>query len=120
VEYGQVGGSGRRFGTIVDTVGGEPLRQCWGLVAEKGSIVTVDSGSFEFGEKDAPPGKEGVRAKFFILEPSGKHLERIARGLEQGALKAHVAYTFPLGEARAAYEKASGRLDRRGKVVLTI
>jgi NADPH2:quinone reductase len=120
VEYQEIASSGRTFDTIVDTVGGEPLKQCWSLVTDNGTIVTVNSSSFDFSNRDAPLGKEHVKALFFILEPSGKHLEAIARGLDVGALKAYVAYTFPLAAAVAAYEKASGRLDRRGKVALII
>jgi len=120
VEYQEIASSGRAFGIVVDTVGGEPLKQSWSLVGDQGTIVTVNSSSFDFSDKHAPPGKERVKAIFFILEPSGKHLEGIARGLDLGALKAYVAHTFPLADAVAAYEKASGRLGRPGKVVLSI
>ncbi len=120
VDYQEIASSGRAFGTIIDTVGGDPLAQSWSLVEDQGTIVTVNSSSFDFSDKHAPPGKERVKAIFFILEPSGKHLEGIARGLDLGALRAYVAYTFPLADAVAAYEKASGRLGRPGKVVLSI
>ncbi len=120
VEYQEIATSGRTFDTIIDTVGGEPLKECWSIVADKGTIVTVNSSSFDFSEKEAPLGKERVKALFFILEPSGRHLGHIAQGLDRGVLKAHVADTFPLAHAAAAYEKASGRLGHSGKVVLVI
>lgn len=120
VEYKEIASSGRTFVTIIDTVGGDPLKHCWSLVTDDGSIVTVDSTSFDFSAKQPPPGKEHVMARFFILKPSGAVLEKVSRALELGVLQPFVAYTFPLAEARAAYEKASGRLDRRGKVVLTV
>lgn len=120
VEYQEIFNSGRTFEKIIDTAGGETLKQCWAIATDKGSIVTIDSANFDFGEKPAPATKEKVQKLFFILEPSGKTLGTIANALDLGLLSPFVACTFPLADARAAYEKASGRLDRRGKVVLTI
>ncbi|KAH6685927.1 hypothetical protein F5X68DRAFT_241258 [Plectosphaerella plurivora] len=120
VEYDKITTTGRVFDAIIDTVGGDPLKKAWDLVADGGSIVTVDSKSFEFNNVAAPVGKEHVKKKFFIIEPSGEQLLKISMALDIGLLRTFVAWTFPLAEAKAAYEKASGRLDRRGKVVLTI
>ena len=120
VEYEEIIATGRTFGTIIDTVGGDQLKKAWDLVADGGSIVTIDSSSFEFNNLAAPMGKEHVKKKFFIIEPSGEQLRKISTALDTGLLRTFVAWTFPLAGAKAAYEKASGRLDRRGKVVLTI
>jgi NADPH2:quinone reductase len=120
VEYEEIIATGRKFESIIDTVGGDPLSKSWALVADGGSIVTVDSSSFDFSNVAAPSGKEHVKKLFFILEPSGEQLRMVSKVLDAGLLRTFVAHTFPLAEAKAAYEKASGRLDRRGKVVLTI
>ncbi|KPM43430.1 hypothetical protein AK830_g3112 [Neonectria ditissima] len=107
------------FDLIIDTVGGEPLSQSWSIISNDGTLVSVDSSSFAFANSP-PEGKEAVNAIFFIVEPSGKQLGKISRALEVGLVRPFLAHTFPLAEARAAYEKASGRTDRRGKVVLVI
>ncbi|KAH6897075.1 hypothetical protein B0T10DRAFT_526317 [Thelonectria olida] len=118
IGYGDVE-SQDRFDYIIDTVGGEPQTKAWSLVAEDGVLVSVDSSSFAFAQSP-PAGKEHVKALFFIVEPSGEQLAKVARAIELGLVRAFVAHTFPLAEVKEAYEKASGRLDRRGKVVLTM
>ncbi|KAF4465279.1 zinc-containing alcohol dehydrogenase [Fusarium albosuccineum] len=118
VEYADLS-SKRSFDVIIDTVGGDVLSQAWDLVTDRGSLISVESSSVEFA-KAAPAGKEHVNAMFFILEPSGEQLSKLARALELGLVKPFLAYTFPLAEAKAAYEKANGRMDRKGKVVLTL
>ncbi|KAI5456617.1 chaperonin 10-like protein [Mariannaea sp. PMI_226] len=119
VEYGQLA-SQDPFDYIIDTVGGETLAQAWSLVAaDRGVLVSVDSSSFAFAQKP-PAGKEHVKATFFIVDPSGSQLTKIAKAIELGLVKTFVAYTFALPEVRQAYKKANGRLDRRGKVVLKL
>lgn len=119
MEYDAMAQSTRPYDFIIDTVGGQPLAQSWSLVDDAGTLVSVDSSSFAFA-KTRPKGKEHVKALFFIVESSGPQLSQLSRALELGLVKPFVAETFPLAEARAAYEKASGRTDRRGKVVLTV
>ncbi|KAH7133184.1 hypothetical protein B0J13DRAFT_626200 [Dactylonectria estremocensis] len=105
------------FDLIIDTVGGEPLAQAWAVIAETGALISVDSSSYAFSD-NPPAGKENVKAQFFIVEPSGEQLAKISRALELGLVRPFLAHTFPLAEARTAYEMASGRMDRRGKVVV--
>ncbi|KAH7153256.1 hypothetical protein EDB81DRAFT_451425 [Dactylonectria macrodidyma] len=105
------------FDLIIDTVGGEPLAQSWTIIADTGTLISVDSSSYAFSN-NPPAGKEKVKAQFFIVEPSGEQLGKISRALELGLVRPFLAHTFPLAEARTAYEMASGRMDRRGKVVV--
>lgn len=107
------------FNLIIDTVGGEPLAQAWSIITDNDTLISVDSSSYAF-TSSPPAGKEKVNAQFFIVEPSGKQLGKLSQALELGLVRPFLAHTFPLAEARAAYEMASGRMDRRGKVVLEI
>ncbi|KAF4968182.1 hypothetical protein FSARC_4372 [Fusarium sarcochroum] len=117
VEYTEL--DKRSFDIIVDTVGRKTLAQSWHLVADEGILISVESSSFNFA-RSPPAGKDHVKAIFFIVEPSGKQLEKLAEALDAGLVKPFLAETFPLEEAKAAYEKASGRMERRGKVVLVL
>lgn len=119
-EYDQLPSLGRfKYDYVVDTVGGAPLQTAWDLVIDGGALVSVDSGSFAFAQT-RPPAMENVKAVFFIVEPSGEQLGKVTKAIEQGLVETFVAYSFPLAQAKEAYEKANGRLDRRGKVVITM
>ncbi|KAI9163682.1 putative zinc-binding oxidoreductase [Paramyrothecium foliicola] len=120
MEYDELYESGRTFDIIIDTAGGSAFAKSWPLVADDGIVITVESSNFDIDKKARPAGKEHARAMFFIVTPSGSQLAKLTRVMELGLGRAFVAEIFPLAEAGAAYEKASGRLDRRGKVVLSV
>lgn len=123
VEYGDLKMQGE-FDVVVDTVGGEVLRGCWEVVKGDGALVSVDTASWKFveehGRDGLSSGKEGVRALFFIVEPSRQSMERISRAVETKGVKGLVAKTFPFEQAREAYEVAASGGYGRGKVVLTM
>ncbi|RMJ17786.1 hypothetical protein CDV36_002493 [Fusarium kuroshium] len=119
VEYEELSIVKRSFDIVIDTVGGKPLAQAWDLVTDAGSLISVDSSSFNFA-KMPPVGKELVKAVFFIVESSGMQLGKLAKALEMGYVKPFLAETFLIDEVRVAYERASGRMDKRGKVVLML
>lgn len=124
LEYGALHQVKDQYDIIIDTVGGETLELCWSAVRDDGVLISVESASADFvrtrRQRPFAEGKEGVRALFFIVQPSRKHLEELSVPLRLGLLTVFVAHEIPLREARAAYELANGRLQRRGKVVLTI
>ncbi len=113
-----------QYDIIIDTVGGGTLERCWSSIKDNGILISVESASADFvrrhREQTFTQDKQGVRALFFIVEPSREDLEQLSVALDLGLLKVLVAYEMPLHEARAAYELANGRLQRRGKVVLTV
>ncbi|RSL60836.1 hypothetical protein CEP53_005318 [Fusarium sp. AF-6] len=84
VEYEELSIVKRSFDIVIDTVGGKPLAQAWDLVTDSGNLISVDSSSFNFA-KMPPVGKEHVKAVFFIVEPSGMQLGKLAKALEMGA-----------------------------------
>ena len=112
------------FDIIIDTVGGEILAGCWSWISPEGTLVSVDSASFDFVNdhrgRGLCKGKENVRALFFIVKSNGKALERLARLAELGRLKPFVLKEFKLAQAREAYEQASSKSFGHGKVVIKV
>ncbi|GAB3849192.1 NADP-dependent oxidoreductase [Dactylosporangium cerinum] len=103
-----------RFDVVVDTVGGAILERSYGVLRPGGRLVTLG----------APPAKEmanrhGVEAVFFIVRPDSAQLAHLAQLVDDGRLRPVVAQTFPLSQARQAYENP-GREHRPGKTVLVI
>lgn len=99
---------------VLDSVGGETLERSWRVLRKGGVLVTVaDSAA---ADKAAQYGVRGVE---FIVEPSRAQLIEIARLIEAGALRVIVEATFPLQQAREAFERGL-RGHNRGKLVLEI
>lgn len=104
----------RDVDVVLDSVGGDTLERSWGVLRKGGVLVTIaDSAS---PEKAA---QYGVRGVDFIVEPSGAQLIEIAHLIEAGTLRVIVEATFPLPDARAAFEQGL-RGHNRGKLVLRI
>ena len=99
---------------VLDTVGGETQERSWGVLRPGGILVSIVD--------PIPEGKaaqHGARGVYFIVEPSRNELIEIARLVEGGKLRAIVEATFPLEDARKAFEfGASGH--NRGKIVLQV
>lgn len=113
------------FDVIIDTVGGETLRRCWALVKSGGALVSVDSGSWNFVEEHRTTGysrgKEDVRARFFIVEPSKKSMARISDVVEAGRLKIFVSTVLPLLEkVKEGYDLCHSGQAGRGKIVMVL
>ena len=123
VEYGDLEAV-PTYDLIIDTVGGSTLEKCWSLVNDAGTLVSVDSGSFDFVDRHRrqqfAKGRENVEAIFFIVDPSGVQLKQIALGLELNLLHTFVSQTFPLEDAAKAYVIGIGKSHGRGKIVLTV
>lgn len=123
VEYSALlGGYEKSFDVIVDTVGGSTLLGCWENIKEGGTIISVDSASYDFvaDHQKRSASKEGINAMFFIVKGGKKSLDFLARLAELGILGPFVLEKYPLSEVRQAYEHANGRYSGRGKVILTI
>ncbi|KAJ5911517.1 uncharacterized protein N7473_000820 [Penicillium subrubescens] len=122
IEYSALEDVKNRFDIIVDTVGGETLARCWRYVKEGGSLISVDSGSFNFVEEHGKRGvgRDGVKGLFFIVRGSTRSLHALAELVDRGELKAFVAGVYPIEKVREAYDFANGRFTGRGKVILTL
>ena len=97
---------------VFDTVGGETLARSWGVLGEKGRMVTIAGGE----ENSTDP---RVKDAFFIVEPNQKLLSEIADLLDAGRLRTEVDTVVPLSRAPEAF---TGRVERRGrgKLVVTV
>ncbi|KKK13231.1 hypothetical protein ARAM_000558 [Aspergillus rambellii] len=121
IEYASLKCLRGMYDVVIDTVGGEPLADAWTVVKSGGTVISVDSSSFDFVQKHKEIGlaKEGVKGLFFIVHGRSEALNSLARLAESGLLEVFVLYIFPATQAREAYERASGRVTGRGKVILT-
>ncbi|PLN74648.1 hypothetical protein BDW42DRAFT_181908 [Aspergillus taichungensis] len=112
------------FDLIIDTVGGEVLCRCWSWISGNGTLISVDSSSFDFvnfhQERRIREGKEDVRALFFIVKSDGDTLANLATLAELGQLKPFVLQQFELSQAREAYDRASSNSSGHGKVVIRL
>lgn len=121
VQYEELGGMAK-FDVVVDTVGGDVLRQCWGWVKDGGRIVSIDSASWGFVEKHRAKGYDSetalVYATFFIVEPSRTSMARISDAVDKGGLKVFVSRVMPLEEAREGYEFCQSGQAGKGRIVL--
>lgn len=122
IEYNQLE-SLDKFDAIIDTAGGAVLEICWKAVQQDGYLISVDSPSYDFvaehKSKGLTSGKEDVKAKFFIVEPSRNSMKRISVAVEAKGITGMVAKTMPFEQAREAYELSGTREYGRGKIVLT-
>jgi NADPH:quinone reductase-like Zn-dependent oxidoreductase len=62
---------------------------------------------------------EAPGATYFVVEPNRAQLVELARLADEGALVPQIDSTFPLADARAAFDRLEQR-GKRGKVVLEI
>lgn len=91
-----------------DTVGGSALSGSAGLIRPGGRIVSV---------AEEPP--TGLDAIYFVVEPRRRQLDEVARLVEEGVLEPMLDSVFPLGDARAAFERVA-QPGKHGKVVLEV
>lgn len=123
IEYGHLEPQ-ENFDVIIDTVGGYVLADCWRSARNDAHLISVDSASWNFVEEHTKnglaAGKEGVQAKFFIVEPSRDSMKRISAAVETNRIKGFVAKTMPFEQAREAYELSATREYGRGKIVLVL
>ncbi|KAJ5630350.1 secondary metabolism biosynthetic enzyme [Penicillium longicatenatum] len=122
VEYSMLEEHRGTFDVIIDVVGGDLLKKCWGYVKETGVLISLESASYDFVEEHRKLGlcKDGVRAVFFVVKGSSEALRYIADAVDAGALRSFVVDTYPLTKAREAYDLANGRYSGRGKFILSI
>ncbi|KAF4261124.1 hypothetical protein CNMCM8812_005101 [Aspergillus fumigatus] len=122
VEYGMLESHSSAYDIIIDTVGGDVLAPCWNYVKENGTLVSVDSASYNFVEDHEKRGtrRAGVRVLFFIVQGSSEALHYLAELADSGLVRPFVAGTYPLAKAQEAYDTANGRYPGRGKIVLTL
>lgn len=97
---------------VFDTVGGDTLARSPALLRPGGRLVSV---------AEEPPAAAGgeVQTSYFVVEPNRDQLIELARLADEGVIRPAIDSTFPLGDARAAFERVA-QPGKRGKVVLGI
>ena len=108
---------------IIDTVGGEALEGCWDVVRRGGSLISVETNSWDFVERHstsdvADEKEEQINALFFIVQPSRKSMARISKVVDEQGIRGQVAATFTLEEAQTAYDFIDSGGAESGKIVL--
>ncbi len=100
---------------MLDLVGAEAAADALATLRDDGILVTVTGGAESLRELAA--GR--VRVAGLLVEPDRLGLESLATLVSDGALRPHVAATFPLADAGRAHE--AGETGRtKGKLVLTV
>jgi NADPH:quinone reductase-like Zn-dependent oxidoreductase len=99
---------------VLDTVGGDTQERSWSVLRSGGILVSIVDPI-----PDGKPAQHGVRGVYFIVEPKRGELVEITRLVEAGKLHPIVEATFPLEEARQAFELGAGG-HNRGKIVLQV
>ena len=93
---------------VLDTVGGDTLERSWSVLRPGGIMVTVAGAAS--ADKAA---QYGVRGVDFIVKPSRAELIELARLIEAGKIQPIVEATFPLANAREAFEARTTRTQSR-------
>jgi NADPH:quinone reductase-like Zn-dependent oxidoreductase len=104
---------------VLDTIGGDVLRDSFKVVKRGGSIVSlpVHLGVKDIGDQLAP--KSGVTFAVLGVHRSGEQIAEMAKLANAGQLKTHLDAVFPLKDVAQAHKLSEGR-HVRGKLVLTL
>jgi NADPH:quinone reductase-like Zn-dependent oxidoreductase len=97
---------------VFDTAGGERLKRSPAVLREGGRLISIAA--------EPPPDKErDIIALYFVVEPNREQLSELAKLADERRLEVAIDRTYPLADARAAFERSLAR-QGRGKVVLGI
>ncbi len=100
----------RDIDVVFDTVGGGTLERSWGVLNTGGKLVTIAAQS-------TGAVAQRVRDAFMLVRADGVELGQIAKLIDAGELRVFIERTFPLAQAREAYQRAQqGKM--RGKIAL--
>ncbi len=99
---------------VLDTIGGETLQRSMRVVKRGGTLVSLL-------EEPSPLLAEhyDIHARKNAAQPTSDLLRMIAQLIGEGQVKATIARTFPLREARQAHELSQSG-HGRGRIVLYI
>jgi NADPH:quinone reductase-like Zn-dependent oxidoreductase len=107
----------RDMDVVLDTIGGSTRERSWQVLKPGGVLVSLPGPIPE--SEAAASGKRSRRGVFFVVRPDRKQLGQIATLIDSGAVRPVIAQTFPLAEAREAFERGLAG-HTRGKLVLAV
>ena len=106
----------RRADVVIDLVGGDAANRSMALLARGGRLVSAVS---QPDQERAT--RQGVTAKFILVDVRTEPLTRIAALLDAQQLTTNVGTVLPLADVRIAHEMLEGRRPHpRGKIVLAV
>jgi NADPH:quinone reductase-like Zn-dependent oxidoreductase len=82
-------------------------------------VFDTAGGEIPAGERVVTIAAEAPGATYFVVDPAGEQLRKLARLADAGELRPAVDSVFPLAEAQAAFARVAAR-GKRGKVVLAV
>ena len=98
---------------VFDTVGGERLERSPAVLRAGGRLVSIAT------EPPHIDAQREIDAIYFVVEPNRGQLTELATLADGGDLRPTIDKTYPLADARAAFERTLER-GRRGKIVLRV
>ncbi len=102
------------YDLVFDMVGGDTLARSFKVLKKGGRLVSIK------GQDDADrAAAHGVHFAFFLMEPDGAMLGKLAALIDAGAITPVIGRTFPMAETAAAYAALHDG-DAAGKIVVTI
>lgn len=107
----------RKPDVILDMVGGQTLSDAWYAIKQTGKLISVHSHPERC--RPAELSNKYAVSLFFILEPRGWELEKIAGLIEAGEAKAVVDSVWKLEQFKEAFAKVETG-HARGKVVIKV
>jgi NADPH:quinone reductase-like Zn-dependent oxidoreductase len=102
---------------VLDTIGGDVRARSLGTLREGGLLVTI----LPFGHEAlaAEAANRGIRVAALLVEADHAGMTAIADMVAAGTLRAEIAGSFPMSQARKAHELGdTGRVS--GKLVITM
>lgn len=100
---------------VIELVGGDTCMAMLRTLRPGGLLVSAQA-AWAPGLQQAAQAA-GVRASWYLVEPSGSALEALARLVREGRLKPHVAAVLPLAQVAQAHGRVAER-HMNGKLVL--
>lgn len=107
----------REVDFVLDCVGGSTLASCWSAVKNRGVLLSVASDPAE--AKPESTTKTLQEAKWFLVEPNGKHLQSISKLIEDGKCSTKIDSAVDLVDYQIAFDKVESK-RAKGKVVIKV
>jgi NADPH:quinone reductase-like Zn-dependent oxidoreductase len=104
----------RDVDVVLDNIGGETRHRSWQVLNSTGILISLPGPIPE--SEAAAYNKRGL---FFIVQPDREQLGKIAALIDSGVISPVIAETFPLANARQAFERGVAG-HTRGKLVLQV
>ena len=103
------------YDVVIDCVGGETLKRSFAVLKGGGTLISLSRPPTDEEKAQRPD----VRATFFIVEPDGNELAKIAKLCERGEIKPIIQATMPLDKGAEAF-KMLDEGHSKGKIVLKV